>query len=177
MLYGKDRTKPINHKKTIDPNLTCPVCGKGAHITHIFSDGVRVRCNAHHHPNPRKRCKHLYNIPVAFDNDGNIIIGGEEWHWCTVKDAFLPLIVAWVLSPNMERHYGDVKDITRRIRGIKSENGALSFLSSQTFAFNFLLEKRSLHGISPDDFLDIPIYDRHSRDYSALNVIKHLMDG
>ncbi len=394
MLYGKDRTKPINHKKTIDPNLTCPkcgasyqflylfghdgnfqkfrcalclrqfapdkplkpkkeptllcpACGKGAHITHIFSDGIRVRCNAHSHPNPKKRCKHLYNIPVAFDNDGNIIIKeafenphnpldgsdllkidaffhfsrmryskttvalaaffsmqarlpdttvayildklfsvpvnhstinrwmdkmavqlhkkqediifpssgylqtdftsifihGEQWYWCTVKDAFLPLIVAWVLSPNkdtttarkamhmaqakidlsqiipdkivwisdqayafaaalpdamgnipfhhhlvssfadtihnnaMERHYGDVKDIIRRIRGIKSENGALSFLSNQTFAFNFLLEKRSLHGISPDDFLDIPIYDRHSRDYSALNVIKHLMNG
>ena len=99
MLYGKDRTKPINHKKTIDPDLTCPkcgtsyqflylfghdgnfqkfrcalclrqfapdkplkpkkeptllcpVCGRGAHITHIFSDGIRVRCNAHHHPNP-----------------------------------------------------------------------------------------------------------------------------
>ena len=105
MLYGKERTKPINHRKTIDPNLSCPkcgasyqflylfghdgdfqklrcvlclrqfapdkplkpkkeptllcpVCGRGAHITHIFSDGIRVRCNAHHHPNPEKRCKH-----------------------------------------------------------------------------------------------------------------------
>lgn len=75
----------------------------------------------------------------------------------------------------MERHYGDVKDITRRIRGIKSVNGALSFLSNQTFAFNFLCEKRSLHGSSLTDFLDIPLYDGYSRDHSALDVIKHLI--
>ena len=114
MLYGKDRTNPINHRKHIDtslscprcgasyqflylfghdgeyqkfrcalclrqfapgkplkpkkkPKLLCPVCGRGAHITHTFSDGIRVRCNAYH-PNPEKRCGHLYNIPVAFGN-------------------------------------------------------------------------------------------------------------
>jgi transposase-like protein len=395
MLYGKDRTNPINHRKHIDtslscprcdasyqflylfghdgehgeyqkfrcalclrqfapdkplkpkkkPKLLCPVCGRGAHITHTFSDGIRVRCNAHHHPNPEKRCGHLYNIPVAFGNDGNIIIrsefknlenpldgsdllnidatfhfsrmghsmttvalatffslqvrlpdttvayilqklfnvsvdhwtinywmdkvavqlhrkqesivfpssgylqtdftsifvGGEEWYWCTVKDAFLPLIVAWVLSPTkdttaarnamhmaqakidrsqivpdktvwisdkayafaaalpdamdgipfhhhlvssfadtihnngMERHYGDVKDITRRIRGIKSETGALSFLSNQTYAYNFLLEKRSLHGQTTADFLDIPLYNSYSRNQTALKVIQNLI--
>lgn len=393
MLYGKDRTNPINHRKHIDtslscprcgasyqflylfghdggyqkfrcalclrqfapgkplkpkkkPKLLCPVCGRGAHITHTFSDGIRVRCNAHHHPNPQKRCGHLYNIPVAFGNDGNIIIksefrnlenpldgsdllnidatfhfsrmdhsmttvalatffslqarlpdttvayilqklfnvpvdhwtinhwmdkvavqlhrkqesivfpssgylqtdftsifiGGEEWYWCTVKDAFLPLIVAWVLSPNkdtttarnamhmaqakidlsqivpdktvwisdkayafaaalpdamddipfhhhlvssfadtinnngMERHYGDVKDITRRIRGIKSETGALSFLSNQTYAYNFLSEKRSLHGQTTADFLDIPLYNSYSRNQPALEIIQNLID-
>jgi hypothetical protein len=25
-----------------------------------------------------------------------------EWFWCTVKDTFLPLIIAWVLSPNKD---------------------------------------------------------------------------
>jgi transposase-like protein/transcription elongation factor Elf1 len=394
MLYGNERTNPINHRKSIDTNFSCPrcnassqflylfghdgefqklrcshcqrqfapdkplkpkkqpkffcpVCGRGAHVTHVFSDGIRVRCNAHNHPNPEKRCNHLYNIPVAFDDNGNIVIkddfehmdgpldgskllnidpsfhfsrmgysmttvalatffslqarlpdtivayiltslfdvsvhhstinrwmdkvavqlykrqestifpssgylqtdftsifiDGKEWYWCTVKDAFLPLIVAWVLSPNkdtttarnamhmaqakidksqiipdrifwisdqayafaaalpdamegqafyhhqvesfadtihnnaMERHYGDVKDITRRIRGFKSETGALSFLSNQTYAFDFLLEKRSLYGQTPADFLGIPIYDGYSRDHSALEIIEHLIDG
>jgi transposase-like protein len=171
----------------------------------------------------------------------SIFIGGEEWYWCTVKDAFLPLIVAWVLSPNkdtttarnamhmaqakidksqivpdktvwisdkayafaaalpdamdgipfhhhlvssfadtinnngMERHYGDVKDITRRIRGIKSETGALSFLSNQTYAYNFLSEKRSLHGQTTADFLDIPLYNSYSRNQPALEVIQNLI--
>jgi len=403
MLYSKDRNVPINHRKTIDTNLSCPrcnasyqllylfghdgqfqkfrctrclrqfspgkpqkpkkqpklfcpVCGRGAHVTHVFSEGIRVRCNAHHHQNPEKRCNHLYNIPVNFDNDGkyiikdkfqfldnpldgsdlskidpvfhfsmmehskttvalavflsmqarlpdttvayileklfnvyvdhstidywmdkiavqlneklksvvypssgylqfvlpslggtrtdftSIFIDGKEWFWCTVKDAFLPLIIAWVLSPNkdtttamnathmaiaridksqivsdivvwisdqayafaaalpdamedipyhhhevesfadtihnnaMERHYGDVKDITRRIRGFKSETGALSFLTTQTYSFDFLLEKRTLHGRTPADFLDIPLYDGYSSNHSALDAIKHLTD-
>jgi len=172
----------------------------------------------------------------------SIFIDGKEWFWCTVKDVFLPLIIAWVLSPNkdtttamnatymaiaridksqlasgiivwisdrayvfaaalpdsmegipyhhhevesfadtihnngMERHYGDLKDITRRIRGFKSETGALSFLTTQTYSFDFLLEKRTLHGRTPADFLDIPLYDGHSSNHSALEVIKHLTD-
>jgi transposase-like protein len=171
----------------------------------------------------------------------SIFIDGEEWYWCTVKDAFLPLIVSWVLSPNkdtttarqamhmaqakidkaqivpdemfwisdkayafaaalpdamdgmpfyhhqvssfadtihnngMERHYGDVKDITRRIRGFKSETGALSFLSNQTYAYNFLLDKRSLHGQTPADFLHIPLYNDYSRSQPALEVIQNLI--
>lgn len=335
--------KPLKPKK--EPRFFCPICGRGAHITHIFSDGIRVRCNAHNHPNPQKRCKHLFNIPVVFDEAGNIIIkdsfqhmenpldgsslldidptfhfsrmrhsmttvalvtffslqarlpdttvsyilkhifavdvhhstinhwmdkvavqlhnkqkttifpssgylqtdftsifiDGQQWYWCTVKDAFLPLIVAWVLSPNkdtttarnamhmamakidksgvipdrpfwisdkayafaaalpdamegeafyhhqvesfsdsihnnaMERHYGDVKDITRRIRGMKSVNGALSFLSNQTYAFNFLLEKRSLHGQTTAQFLGIHTYDGYSKNHKALEVIKQLI--
>jgi transposase-like protein len=172
----------------------------------------------------------------------SIFIDGKEWFWCTVKDVFLPLIIAWVLSPHkdtttamnathmaiakidksqivsdiivwisdrayafaaalpdsmegtpyhhhevesfadtihnnaMERHYGDVKDITRRIRGFKSETGALSFLTTQTYSFDFLLEKRTLHGRTPADFLDIPLYDGYSSNHSALDAIKHLID-
>ena len=336
--------KPTKPKK--EPKLFCPVCGRGAHVTHVFSEGIRVRCDAHHHRNPKKRCNHRYNIPVTFDNNGNyiikdkflfpdnpldgsdlsmidplfhfsmmkhskttvalaaffsmqvrlpdttvayileklfnvsvdhstinhwmdkvavqlneklksvvypssgylqtdftsIFIDGKEWFWCTVKDVFLPLIIAWVLSPNkdtttamnathmalaridksqlasdiivwisdraytfasalpnsmgsipyhhhkvqsfadtihnnaMERLYGDIKDITRRIRGFKSETGALSFLTAQTYSFDFLLEKRSLHGRTPADFLNIPLYDGYSSNHSALEVIKHLID-
>ena len=127
MLYGKDRTEAIKHRKTVDNNLSCPrcgasseflylfghdsgfqryrcsrckrqftpdkplkpkkeprffcpICGRGAHITHIFSDGIRVRCNAHNHPNPEKRCNHLFNIPVVFDEAGNIIIKDSFQH-------------------------------------------------------------------------------------------------
>lgn len=336
--------KPQKPKK--QPKLFCPICGRGAHVTHIFSGGIRVRCNAHHHPNTQKRCNHRYNIPISFDNDGNyiikdkfqfldnpldgsdlsmvdphfhfsmmqhskttvalavflsmqarlpdttvsyileklfnvyvdhstinywmdkvavqlneklksvvypssgylqtdftsIFINGKEWFWCTVKDVFLPLIIAWVLSPHkdtttamnaihmaiaridksqlvsdifvwvsdrayvfaaalpdgmegvpyhhhevesfadtihnnaIERHYGDVKDITRRIRGFKSETGALSFLTTQSYSFDFLLEKRTLHGRTTADFLDIPLYDGHSSNHSALDTIKHLID-
>jgi len=76
----------------------------------------------------------------------------------------------------MERLYGDVKDITLRIRGFKSETGALSFLTVQTYSFDFLLEKRTLHGRTPADFLDIPLYDGYSSNHSTLEVIKHLID-
>ena len=55
--------KPTKPKK--EPKLFCPICGRGAHVTHVFSGGIRVRCNAHHHPNPEKRCNHRYNIPVT----------------------------------------------------------------------------------------------------------------
>ena len=45
--------KPLKPKK--EPKLFCPVCGRGAHVTHVFSGGIRVRCNAHHHPRIQKR--------------------------------------------------------------------------------------------------------------------------
>jgi transposase-like protein len=47
MLYGKNRTKPINHKKNIDPNLACPKCEASYQFLYLFGhDGnfQKFRC-------------------------------------------------------------------------------------------------------------------------------------